>query len=122
MSEEEAQLRVVWVGSVVIGVELAIGVLVAFFLAVQLFLDVDEQFDDIFSQETFNIVSTGCATPPFFSDAVLAFVKGWTPGQQNAEIADGKTCLSKMGEMGTILFIQAKLATLVHRGNSWQRS
>ena len=97
--EEEAQLRVVWVGSVVVSVELAIRLVVAAFLALQLLGDVSKNVDDVFSQDTFNIVSAGGATPPVFSDAVLAWVKRWTRGQQDAEIADGKACLSKMREV-----------------------
>ena len=97
--EEEAQLRVVWIGSVVVSVELAVRVVVAAFLAVQLLWDVNKKFNNIFSQETFHIVSTGCAAPPIFCDAILAWVKRWTRGQQNTEIADGKACWSKMREV-----------------------
>ena len=74
-----------------ISVELARRVVVAFSLAVQLLLDVNEKFNNIFSEETLHIVSTGCTAPTILGDTILAFVKHWTRGQQDAEIANGKT-------------------------------
>ena len=78
---------------------LAVSVVVAAFLAVQLLGDVNKKFNNIFSHKTFHIVSTGCAAPPIFCDAILAWVKRWTRGQQNAEISDGKAGRSKMREV-----------------------
>ena len=53
MCEEEAQLRVVWIGSVVVSVELAIRVVVASFLAVQLLGDIGKNLDNVFPKDTF---------------------------------------------------------------------
>jgi len=76
--EEEAQLRIVWVGVVMIGVKLAIWGIVAVFLADRLLRDVGKNLDDVFSQDTFNIVTAGFEAGLFLSDTVLTLVKGWT--------------------------------------------
>ena len=74
MSDQEAQLRVVWVGGVVMSVELAIRVVLAFVLAVKLLRNIGNDFDNVFSQDTFKVVSTGFKANLLFSDAILAFV------------------------------------------------
>ena len=74
MSDQEAQLRVVWVGAVVMSVELAIRVVLAFVLAVQLLRNIGNDFKNVFSQDTFKVVSTGFKANLLFSDAILAFV------------------------------------------------
>ena len=51
--EEETQLRVVWIGSVVVSVELAVSVVVAAFLAVQLLGDIGKNLDNVFPKDTF---------------------------------------------------------------------
>ena len=73
VSEEETHLWVVWVRAVVISVELAISVVVAFSFAVQLLRDIGKKFNDILSEDTLHVVSTR-TTPQVLSDAVLAFV------------------------------------------------